>query len=42
MRGSFFSLRKGDAGAQATVPGRLPLCGGAPPPRMLSYDGARK
>lgn len=19
-----------------------PLCGGAPPPRMLSYDGARK
>ena len=34
MRGSFFPLRKEDAGPQATVPGRRPLCGGAPPLSM--------
>lgn len=42
MRGSFSLSVKGTRGPQATVPGRLPLCGGAPQPRMLSYDGARK
>ena len=41
MRGSFSLSVKGTRGPQATVPGRLPLCGGAPQPRMLSYDGAR-
>ena len=51
MRGGFLPLRKEDAGANSHSAGpdqcpalraAAPLCGGAPPPRMLSYDGARK
>lgn len=44
MRGEFLHLRKEGAGPDQcpALRAAAPLCGGAPLPRMLSYDRARK